>query len=872
MTALKAGGKTLGDRKAKFLSDYKPADFSVETVSFDFSLFEQYAVVTARAVYRKVNRRVRNLRLDGEALTLLSLSIDGELYDNYEVLEDALIVRQVPNHFILSTQVLIYPDKNTLLEGLYRSAGIFCTQCEAEGFRRITYFLDRPDVMTEYTVRIEADQSKYPVLLSNGNLIEQGELAGGRHFVKWHDPFAKPAYLFALVAGDLEVIEKTTTTSAGREILLQVYTEKAFIHQADYALGALERAMHWDEKTFNLAYDLDRYMIVAIGDFNMGAMENKGLNIFNAKYVLATPQTATDKDFIHIENIIGHEYFHNWSGNRVTCRDWFQLSLKEGLTVFRDALFSADMTTKGVKRLEEVRTVREHQFVEDQGPMSHPVRPDSYIEINNFYTLTIYEKGAEIIRMMYNLLGEKAFKKGLTLYFERFDGQAVTVEDFVQAMSEASGVDLMGQFFRWYTQSGTPKVTVETTYDEATRVFKMSLSQDNSPTAGQPEKHNLMIPVAYRLYSQTGESMSSENVAVLTEAKKILEFGSVKSPPVVSLLRNFSAPVLIDYNQSDQELHTLVRHDDDLFVRFDALQTLLKRLVSARLADEVTEPKIERMIQSFMHLLADEKTPVAEKAELLTLPNLPVFFEVMSPVEVDSLNVAVSEIKQAIVRGIQGSLRTCLAKPVEFAAIDLSFAAMAERSLRNVCLDLLSWLNDEQTMEMALAQFEKADNMTNQLAALAVLNKVEGETRDKALSTFYQRFKADPQVMDKWLAIQAVADFGDACERIKVLSEHPAFSMTTPNKVRALFTTFSMHNLPQFHHVSGRGYALLASVVSQLDQLNPSLAARVVTPLTQWQRFDKKRGLLMKEKLQVLLEKQPVSKDLYEVINKSLAD
>lgn len=872
MTALKAGAKVTGDRKTKFLSDYKPADFTVESLSLDFVLFEKYAVVTAKAAYHKTNKRVKNLRLDGEDLALLSLSIDGVSYDNYEVLETELVVRQVPNDFVLSTQVVIYPDKNTLLEGLYRSADIFCTQCEAEGFRRITYFLDRPDVMTKYTVRIEADQGKYPTLLSNGNLIEQGELDGGRHFVKWHDPFAKPAYLFALVAGDLAVIEKTTTTAAGRDILLQVFTEKAFIHQADYALGALERAMHWDEQVFNLAYDLDRYMIVAIGDFNMGAMENKGLNIFNAKYVLATPSTATDKDFTHIENIIGHEYFHNWSGNRVTCRDWFQLSLKEGLTVFRDALFSADMTTKGIKRLEEVRTVREHQFVEDQGPMSHPVRPDSYIEINNFYTLTIYEKGAEIIRMMYNLLGETAFKKGLALYFERFDGQAVTVEDFTQAMSDASGTDLMDQFFRWYTQSGTPEVVVETSYDEATRVFKMSLSQHHLPTAGQPEKHNLMIPVAYRLYSQTGESMSSENVAVLTGAKKILEFGSVKSRPVVSLLRNFSAPVLIDYDQNEQDLHTLVRHDDDLFVRFDAVQTLLKRLVAEQLAGKPTALKVEQMVKSLTHVLVDKKTPVAEKAELLTLPNLPVFFEVMSPIEIDSLNLAVSDIKQALVQGMQASLRACLAEPVNFSATDLTFAAMAERSLRNVCLDMLSWLKDERTMALALSQFEKADNMTNQLAALAVLNKTEGEIRDKALSVFYQRFKNDPQVMDKWLAIQAVADFGNACDRVQALSEHPAFSLTTPNKVRALFTTFSMHNLAQFHHVSGRGYTLLASVVNQLDVINPSLAARLVTPLTQWRRFDSKRGLLMKDKLQYLLEQPTVSKDLYEVISKSIKD
>ncbi|PIE42088.1 MAG: aminopeptidase N [Gammaproteobacteria bacterium] len=865
-----AGKKPAIDKKTKYLSDYKSSDFSIEKVYLDFSLFDNHVIVTAKAHYVKDNKRVKNLQLAGEELELLSLSLDGQRHDNYELNSDGLVVKQVPARFVLSTQVKIHPEKNSLLEGLYRSGDIFCTQCEAEGFRHITYFLDRPDVMTQYFVRIEADKSKYPTLLSNGNLIEQGNAANGRHFAKWHDPFAKPSYLFALVAGDLAVVEKTVKTASNREVLLQVFTEKAFIHQADYALGALQRAMRWDEETFNLEYDLDRYMIVAIGAFNMGAMENKGLNIFNAKYILATPETATDKDFHHIENVIGHEYFHNWTGNRVTCRDWFQLSLKEGLTVFRDSLFSADMTTKGIKRLEEVRTVREHQFIEDQGPMSHPVRPDNYIEINNFYTLTIYEKGAEIIRMMYNLIGEDNFKKGIALYLKRHDGQAVTVEDFAQAMSDASGTDLTGQFFRWYTQSGTPELQVSSEYDAPARLFRIHLSQHHAPTAGQPDKDNLVIPVAYRLYNEEGKAISSEHVVVLDSGEKTLEFGSIRSRPVVSLLRNFSAPVTVSFEQKDDDLHTLLRHDDDLFVRFDAVQILLKRAVKLALDNQDDKPAISAIAASLNHVLCDTVTPAAEKAELLTLPGLSVFFDVVDPIDVDVLNKTVLDIKRRVISALQDNLRRQLEQPTQFAADDLTFAATSQRSLRNACLALLSQLKDDESMALAQKQFAKADNMTNQLAALAALNQVKGNWRDTALATFYQRFKDDPQVIDKWFAVQAMADFDDTIASIKALARHPAFSMTTPNRVRALFTTFSMRNLAQFHAVSGQGYDLIADVVAQLDDINPSIAARMVAPLTQWKRFDNRRANLMKDKLQQLLNKKSISKDLYEIVSKSI--
>ncbi|MBS9781866.1 MAG: aminopeptidase N, partial [Gammaproteobacteria bacterium] len=768
--------------KTQYLKDYKASDFNINHVDLDFSLFDNQTIVTAKIDFIKINKRVKNLQLVGEDLQLLNLAIDGKPYDNYDASETLLTVKQVPETFTLTTQVIIHPEKNTLLEGLYRSNDIFCTQCEAEGFRHITYFLDRPDVMTTYRVRIEADRNRYPTLLSNGNFVESGNAIGNRHFAIWNDPFAKPSYLFALVAGDLSVVEKNIKTMSGRDVLLQVFTEKAFIHQADYALGALERALRWDEETFELEYDLDRYMVVAIGDFNMGAMENKGLNIFNTKYVLATPETATDRDFMNIENIIGHEYFHNWTGNRVTCRDWFQLSLKEGLTVFRDALFSADMTTKGVKRLEEVRTVREHQFIEDQGPMSHPVRPDNYIEINNFYTLTVYEKGAEVIRMIYNLIGEKNFKKGIKLYFERHDGQAVTVEDFAQAMSDASGKDLMGQFFRWYTQSGTPELRVQTEYDSDSRTFKMHFEQHNAPTANQAEKQDLMIPIAYRLYDEDGNSMSSENVVVLSEQKKTVEFGSIRKKPIVSLLRNFSAPVVVKYEQDNAELHTLVRHDDDLFVRFDAIQLLLKRAVSTLLSGQSADEQTTAIADTFRHIITDN-TPNAEKAELLAFPELSVFFDVMDSVDVDKLADCVLQVKLAVANQLTDTVQNILKAESSFADNDLSFEAIGERSYRNACLALWAESDDILVIEYAEKLFNTASIMTNQLAALNALNQTPSDARQKALDNFYQQFSSDPQVMDKWLAIQAGADFDNTIETVEKLAKDPVFSLTNPNKV-----------------------------------------------------------------------------------------
>lgn len=855
------------NNKVNYLSDYKPSDFSILDAKFDFSLHDSHTLVTSCLKIKKDNPDISEITLQGEGLELVGIALNGHYCENYKTTENSLTVRDVPNEFLLSTQVKIHPEKNTLLEGLYRSNNIFCTQCEAEGFRRITYFLDRPDVMSKYTVRIEANQAKYPVLLSNGNLIKQGELNNGRHFAVWEDPFRKPSYLFALVAGDLAHIEKNIKTQSGREVLLQIFTEKPFIGQADFALQSLEKALRWDEQTFDLEYDLNRYMVVAIGDFNMGAMENKGLNVFNSKFVLATPETAVDQDFLNIENIIGHEYFHNWTGNRVTCRDWFQLSLKEGLTVFRDGLFSADMTTKGIKRLEEIRTVREYQFIEDQGPMSHPVRPDSYIEINNFYTLTVYEKGSEVIRMMYNMMGEKLFKAGIKLYFERHDGQAVTVEDFAQAMTDASGIDLMGQFFLWYTQAGTPKLTVTTDYDEKSKTFKVNFKQSQAINT-EIEKKPLMIPINYRLFNEAGESMSSERVFVLKEDSASMNFASLSTKPILSVLRHFSAPVELAFELSDIELATLVKFDDDLFVRFNSLQTLLKRYVLARLVNE--DKPISALISVYQAILDCEQTPVAEKAELLKFPELSVFYDVSSPVQIDALATAVKSLQIELFKPLAEAFYHGIAKVSEYAEDDLSFAAMSERAFKNSQLQLLAKTEDDSVAELAYKRFSEAVTMNTKMSALTALNQFAGELRDNALNAFYEQFKNDPQVVDKWLSLEASLNSPSVIERIKTLSGHAAFSFTNPNKVRALYSAFCMRNPEQFHQADGAGYQLLSELVSKMDDINPSIAARLLSPLTQWRKFDEKRAELMREQLKQLLSKDNLSKDVYEIVSKSL--
>lgn len=871
-------------RKVTYLKDYKPSDFAVKSVYLDFSLFNNQTIVSAKIEFQKTNKRVKNLHLSGEDLTLLNIAIDGEVTDNYELIEGGLIVKQVPADFTLSTQVLIHPETNTLLEGLYRSSNIFCTQCEAEGFRRITYFLDRPDVMTVYTVRLEADKSSYPVLLSNGNLIEAGDCEHNRHYAIWHDPFPKPSYLFALVAGQLLVKEKYVKTSSKREVMLQVFTEPAFYHQADYALEALHRAMVWDEKTFKLEYDLDRYMIVAIGDFNMGAMENKGLNIFNAKYVLATPETATDQDFLNIENIIGHEYFHNWSGNRVTCRDWFQLSLKEGLTVFRDALFSADMTTKGIKRLEEVRTMRDHQFVEDAGPMSHPVRPDNYIEINNFYTLTVYEKGAEIIRMMYNLVGETQFKRALALYFQRHDGQAVTIEDFAKAMTDATGYNFLGQFFNWYTQAGTPTVHVRSEYDAAGRVFKIHLRQSypenvNLPANQVTEKAPVVIPIAYRLFDKAGNSLSGENVVVLSEKERTVVFGSLNKEPVVSFLRNFSAPVRVDFPQSDGDLLILLRHDDDLFVRFNALESLLNQAIKAAYHDDTARVDylIEEIAGGLAHLLKSN-TPVAEKAELLHLPDVAVFFELFQAIDVPRLARCVNQIYAGIVLRLYPELLAGATTEMQYASDDLSFAAMSERRLKNACLLLLGKgmkaVDDEDAraafVMLAKSHYDAAENMTDRMAALEALNAFASKAREDALADFYQRFAGDPQALDKWFMLNALFDDESTIHKVAQLAKSPDFSLTNPNRVRALYGVFCQKNVVQFHSSSGAGYELLGDLLLTLDAINPSIAARLATPLTRFRIFAPAQQEKMQRVLMRLLATEQLSKDLYEIVFKSL--
>lgn len=859
----------------KYLKDYQPTAYTAKTLDMLFDIHDDQTLVTTKTEFIRQDGNATSLRLNGRNLELLELHINDAPHSDYSVGEAAhdheLVLNNLPaDGFTLTTKVKLHPEHNTALEGLYQSSGIFTTQCEAEGFRRITYALDRPDVMSTYHVRIEADK-KYPCLLSNGNLLASGDLENGRHFAEWHDPHVKPSYLFALVAGDLAHIEKTIKTRSGRDVLLQLYTEKAFIHQADWGMEALIKSIRWDEETFDLEYDLDRFMIVAIGDFNMGAMENKGLNIFNTSCVLADTETQTDDDFLRVENIIGHEYFHNWTGNRITCRDWFQLALKEGLTVFRDSIFSADMTTKGIKRLEEVNTVRNLQFVEDAGPTAHPVRPDKFIEISNFYTLTVYEKGGEVIRMMWNLLGEENFKKGMKLYFKRHDGHAVTVEDFAQAMTDASErgkeVNLMGQFFRWYTQSGTPVVTVTSEFDANTKQYKLHFSQNTPASHDQAEKQPVVIPIAMKLFNQNGQAIDDERVFILDTESDTFVIDGQDTAPVASLFRNFSAPVKVEFEQSDADLHTLVKYDDDLFVRFDAMQLLYKRFVKATLDGH--SPSIDELVDTARSVLKSN-TDAAEKVEILSIPALSVFYDVVSPVDVSAVDNAVKHLSTALASALKTDLLTIVNTAPTHDSKDMAFEAIAERRLHGFALNFLAKTNDSDIAELAYQSYQNASVMTNRMDALNALNNFDGELRDKALADFYETFKHDPQVVDKWLSLNARADFDKTIARIDELLEHEAFSLKTPNKVRSLIGGLAMGNPVQFHRIDGKGYELFTKVIKAVDKLNGEISARMVFPLLQWKQYDEARQAMMKSALESL-KSDDMTKNLYEQVTKALA-
>ncbi len=867
------------------LADYRPPPYLIEHVSLRFDLREEGTRVYSSLRLRRnpVAETTESLVLQGEGLRLQWLAIDGMRLgeDEYRIDAEGLHLPAPPECFELSSEVMIAPENNTALEGLYRSGGMFCTQCEAEGFRRITWFLDRPDVMAVFDVRIEADRARYPVLLSNGNPGASGELPDGRHFAEWHDPHPKPCYLFALVAGDLRHIEERYVTTSGREVLLRIHVEPHNIDKCEHAMRSLVAAMRWDEEHYGREYDLDLFNIVAVDDFNMGAMENKGLNIFNSKYILARPDTATDADFQGIEGVVAHEYFHNWTGNRITCRDWFQLSLKEGLTVFRDQEFSADMGSRPVKRIDDVRLLRTHQFAEDASPMAHPVRPQSYIEINNFYTLTVYEKGAEVVRMQARLLGPRLFRKAMDRYFERFDGQAVTTDDFVACMEEVSGRDLT-QFRHWYDYAGTPVLHVQDSYDARRRRYTLKVRQEIPDTPGQHDKPPFHIPFAIGLLDPEGRDIplrygEDDNDAgslmlELREREAVFDFDDIGERPTPSLLRGFSAPVKVEYDWREEQLLHLMAHDSDGFNRWDAGQTLLRntllRMVAQYRADEVmTVP--DALVGALRTALLDETAEAALIAEVLTLPAITYLGDFMAVVDIDGLHAARQRLRRRVAEALCEDLLVRYEQLREPGEYRIDAASMGRRRLRNVVLGWLAALDDDAVFQLLLDQYGARHNMTDVMAALTLIADSERPQREEVLADFAARWADEPLVMDKWFSVQAMAVHPDTLSRVRELMDHPAFSMTNPNRVRALIGAFVNGNPVNFHAADGSGYAFLVEQVLALDPLNPQIAARLARALSRWQRYDEQRQAHAQEALQRLVS-AGVSRDVYEIASRSL--
>ncbi len=870
--------------KAIFLKDYQAPDYWIDKTNLVFDLHEDYALVTSTLHIRQNEQGEGHpdLVLSGVDMELVSVAIDGRKLaeDEFREGQSELVIPIDRDQFILEVKNRIKPQENTSLEGLYKSNGMFCTQCEAEGFRKITYYLDRPDVMSTFSTQIIADKARYPVLLANGNDVERGELDNGRHWVKWEDPFKKPSYLFALVAGDLESIEDRYTTMSGREVTLRIFTESHNIHKCDHAMVSLKKSMKWDEEVYGREYDLDIFMIVAVDHFNMGAMENKGLNIFNSSCVLASPETATDARYQRIEAIVAHEYFHNWSGNRVTCRDWFQLSLKEGFTVFRDSEFSADMNSRGVKRIEDVAMLRTAQFAEDAGPMSHPVRPESYIEISNFYTVTVYEKGAEVVRMIHSLLGEKDFRKGSDLYFKRHDGQAVTCEDFVKAMEDASGKDL-SQFRLWYSQSGTPVLHVSDAYDKASGTYSLTIEQSCPATPGQENKAPFHIPVKLALLDNSGKALSLnehgdvEQVLDVKQAKETFLFNNLPEKPLPSLLRGFSAPVRLEYAYSKDDLVFLMQHDSDSFNRWDACQRLamaeINQLVAALARGESKEPD-QQLIDAFGHVLADSTLDMAVKTEMLTLPFEAAIAEQSESIQPGLIHKARKQVKQAIAAAHQSQFHQLWKelsqeKPYRPEARDI-----AERTLKNICLGYLVALNHKEMMDLAKGQYERSGNMTDRFAALSYVVSAEYQDKpsiDALLNDFLNRYQDDANVMDQWFSVQAGSPQMGTLAHVQSLMEHKLFDATSPNKLRALVGAFAQ-NMAGFHDSEGEGYQFLADLVIEYDCKNPQLASRLLQPLTRWKKYEPQSRELMKKALESISKVPELSTDVFEVVNKSL--
>ena len=870
------------------LADYQPSSYLIDTVDLHFLLTETTCTVRSElAMRRNPAAPQAPLVLDGQGLELTAVALDGvDLAPGaYQVDANHLTLfaqepEAAPDSFRLKIVTRIEPHKNTALEGLYRSGDMFCTQCEAEGFRKITYYLDRPDVMAKFTTTVDAERRRYPVLLSNGNPIASGEREG-RHWVTWEDPFPKPAYLFALVAGDLLSHNDSFTTRSGREVELKIFVEPHNIEKCGHAMDSLKRSMKWDEDVYGLEYDLDIFMIVAVDTFNMGAMENKGLNIFNSKYVLADPSTATDTDYRNIEAIIAHEYFHNWTGNRVTCRDWFQLSLKEGLTVFRDQQFSADMGSAGLTRIGDARVLRTAQFKEDAGPTAHPVRPNSYLEINNFYTVTVYNKGAEVVRMIHRLLGPTRFRAGIDCYFERHDGQAVTTDDFVAAMEAASGIDL-SQFRRWYQQAGTPTVTVETEYAPDAERFTLHLKQATDPSADGSPKEPFHIPISVGLLQRDGtpvplpgaEPETGTVTLELCSAEASFDFEGISAPPIASVLREFSAPVKLDFKRDETELAFLQGADPDPFNRWDAGQTYAAALMLrnvARYQDGLpfeTEPGFSGALRA---ALTAPKLDRALAAEMLVLPSESYLAEAMEVVDPDALHAVRQSLRRELANDLHDELITLFHACKSNAPYRFETSAVADRSLKNAALGLLMELDDPDVHRECEAQFADADNMTDRIAALGMLAERGGTARENALRQFEQQWQNDPLVLDKWFTIQAISSRPDTLENVRDLLAHAKFDLTNPNRVRALVGAFSHGNPVRFHTRTGEGYRFLAEQIIRLDPLNPQVAARFVSAFLPWRKFDAARVREMEVVMRDLLERPGLSNDSLEILSKALS-
>lgn len=863
---------------AKRREDYQPAGFSIPLVHLDFNLNSEATIVTNTMLVLREDHSKQHLRLDGQDLSLLECLVNGEVFSDYELTNDYLQLTLPDNEheFTIVVKTLCNPKANTSLEGLYFASNTFCTQCEAEGFRRITYFLDRPDILSSYSVSITADKDAYPYLLSNGNLTSQETLADGKHKVSWQDPHKKPAYLFALVAGDFDLLEGHYVTSSGREVALQIFVEQGRQAQAEHALVSLQKSMRWDEETYGLEYDLDIYMVVAVDFFNMGAMENKGLNIFNSKFVLAQPQSATDEDYFNIESIIAHEYFHNWTGNRVTCRDWFQLSLKEGLTVFRDQQFSADMTSELSNRIKQINVMRSQQFAEDASAMAHPIRPDEVIEMNNFYTLTVYDKGAEVIRMLHTLLGKDGFRKGMDLYFARHDGQAVTCDDFIAAMQDANAYDL-SYFAHWYSQSGTPQVTVQQLYDAAQKTLTVVVKQETKPTFDQKNKRPLLLPIKYECIAANGAAQfcvedAREGLVIMTDTTQTMTFKEVPNGTYINLFTDFSAPVRINqYNDLDAWFHIL-RYAKQPLTIWEASQNIYSSIILDAYHALSTQQSVDFASvmnwQTFNTWLEAQAGQPELLAEVLSLPTIEQLLQDLTHVDILLLHAAKAQFEKALATFSYNTLQALF---TNLDAVQSTYAYRTEdvhrRKLKNVILQYISIQEPNACFE----QFVHSNNMTDLQGALKIAININHPRVDWLLNEFKTRWSHDLVVMDKWFAMQASQECSDILAKLTLLQEHPAFSINNPNKVRALIGSFAMFNTVGFHAEDGSGYRYVADFIMELDRVNAQVAARLVTPLTQWQKYNTVRQRSMCAQLERILVTPDLSKDVYEKVSKSLA-